>query len=213
MAWVYDSSLHRYTNGKRVLSERQMLDLRNAIADGMGEESASLATRLLDGEITLAKWAEEFAALIHDGVSAGFVLGRGGVAQMDATAVERLASLIADQLGFAKAFATDLAASLDLGTATVDGVAARSALYGGGAVQAFHVGQSLDWGIELPFYPADGGTECMGNCRCEWHITDTDEQIEATWVTAGDGNVCQGCEARGKEYGPGSPFVQSKAAT
>ena len=213
MTWAFDPVTHRYTNGKRVLTERQLLDLRNSIADGMGEESASLATRLLDGEITLAQWAEEFAALIHDGVSAGFVLGRGGVMQMDATAVERLASLITDQLGFAKAFATDLSTSLDLGTATVDGVAARSALYGGGAVQAFHVGQSQDWGIELPYYPADGETSCLGRCRCEWHITDNaDGEPEATWVTVGDERVCPECEARGKEYGPGSPFTQSKAA-
>jgi hypothetical protein len=210
MAWVYSN--HRYVNGKRVLTEREMLDLRNAIADGMTEESAGLASKLVSGVMTLVEWAKSFARLIANGVSAAFMLGRGGKAAMDETAMTTLSSLISDQHDYAKAFVTDLATALDAGTATEAGVAARSSLYSGAAVNSFHVGQSQDWMIDLPYYPGDGLTVCGGNCRCEWSITDTDTEVTAIYHTVGDEKTCDDCIARGNEFGPDSPFIQSKAA-
>jgi hypothetical protein len=212
MAWVYDASNHQYRDGDLVVTERQMLDLRNAIADGMSEESEALAKQLVAKTITLAKWAKAFAQLIADGIGAGFLLGRGGTALMDDASVSVLDGLIADQLGYAKAFATDLATALLDDKATEDGVAGRSALYAGASVHAFDQGRSQDWGVQLPYYPADGETECGGNCRCEWQLVDTDTELTATWITVGDRKVCDDCQARGDEYGPGSPFVQSKGA-
>jgi hypothetical protein len=210
MAWVYDPSAHRYVDGDRLLTERQLLDLRNAIADGMSTEAKSLARQLIDGVITFAQWAKAFAKLIRDGITAGFLLGRGGQAQLTAVSTKTLDALVADQLGYAKSFASVVSDLIDAGTATVDGVGSRSALYAGASVQAFHQGQSEDWRIELPYYPADGETECLGNCRCSWEVTDTDTEVTAIWRTEDDHKVCEDCEARGKEYGPDSPFVQSK---
>jgi hypothetical protein len=189
MAWVYDASTHRYRDGDLVVSERQLLDLRNAIADGMTDESATLARQLVDGVLTLVQWAKAFAKLISDGVGAGFLLGRGGVAQLDA------------------------AEELDIEEPRMGFVSARSALYSGGAVHAFSVGQDEAMGISLPYYPADGGESnsgepcvCFGNCRCEWQISIDGTKGTAAWVTAQDGKVCPGCEARGEEYGPDNPF-------
>ncbi|MCC6314204.1 MAG: hypothetical protein IT337_09315 [Thermomicrobiales bacterium] len=189
-----------------------MLALRNAIADGMTAESASLAQRLIDGALSLVEWAKAFAKLIRAGVGAGFLLGRGGRATADAAAKAALADLVNTQLAYAKAFAADVGLRLGDGTATVEGVAARSALYAGASVQAFDQGRSLDWGVRLPFYPSDGDTACGGNCRCAWEIADFEDRIEATWHTEGDSRVCDDCRSRGNRYGPGSPFVQSKVS-
>lgn len=211
MAWVYDASKHQYRDGDLVVTERQLLDIRNAIADGMSEESATLAKQLVAKTITLAQWAKAFAQLIVDGIGAGFLLGRGGTALMDDASTALLDGLIADQLGYAKDFATAIAPALDDETATADGIAARSALYSGAAVHGFDQGRSQDWGVQLPYYPADSGTVCGGNCRCSWELVDYDDRLEATWVTEEDSKVCPDCEARGSQYGPGSPFIQSKA--
>lgn len=210
MAWTWDAAKRRYTDGERVLSERDLLALRNAVADGMAEESVALAQRLVDGGFTLADWAEAFSDLIRAGTSAGFVLGRGGAAQLDRAAFDLLEQLILDQLGFAKGFAAELAPALDAGTATAEGVAARSALYAGAGVQAFDRGRGQAWGLDLPYFPADGLTACHGNCRCEWSIEELEDRIEATWHVVGDEASCDGCIARGNQYGPGSPFTQAK---
>jgi hypothetical protein len=213
MAWVYDASTHRYRDGDLVVSERQLLDLRNAIADGMTDESATLARQLVDGVLTLVQWAKAFAKLISDGVGAGFLLGRGGVAQLDAASTATLDGLIAEQHDYAKQFATAIAEELDIEEPRMGFVSARSALYSGGAVHAFSVGQDEAMGISLPYYPADGGESnsgepcvCFGNCRCEWQISIDGTKGTAAWVTAQDGKVCPGCEARGEEYGPDNPF-------
>lgn len=212
MAWVWQAEKHRYVDGKRVLTEREMLSIRNSIADGMTEESAGLAQQLVSGVLKLADWAKAFARLIANGLTAGFLLGRGGKAAMDETATATLSSLIADQHGYAKAFVTDLATALADETATEEGIAARSALYSGASVHAFDQGRAGDLGIELPYYPADGLTVCGGNCRCEWFINDTETGGQAVWNTVGDGKVCDDCIARGNEFGPESPFAWDVAA-
>src|SRR5436190_4071093 len=203
MAWTWDAAARRYVDGTRVVTERELLDLRNAIAGGVTDAAAALASWLVDGTLTIAGWAEAFARLIRDGTSAGFLLGLGGRAQVDLAALSTLDALIAEQLDFAMGFATELAPALDAGTATAEGVAARSALYAGASVHAFDRGRSQAWGLDLPYFPADGLTACHGNCRCEWSIEDFDDRIEATWITVGDENTCDGCQARGNQYGPG----------
>lgn len=210
--WTYDSATHRYTSGKRVLTEREMLDVRNAIADGMTEESASLARQLLDGIVTLAQWTRNFAKLLTNGIASAFLFGRGGKAAMDETATATLSGLIADQHGYAKGFVKAIAAELETAEPKLNFVAARSELYSGAAVHAFDQGRAQDFGIELPYYPADGGTKCGGNCRCEWTITDTETGGQAVWNTVGDSKVCQDCIDRGNEFGPETPFTWDLAA-
>jgi hypothetical protein len=210
MAWVFDPSKRVYRDGERVVTEKQLLALRNAIADGMTAESTSLAQRLVDGVLSLVEWARGFADVLRHGIGASFLLGRGGRSQVSAADSAVLDRLIGEQLDFARGFATELAPALDAGTATVEGVAARSALYSGASVQAFDHGRAGAWSLDLPYFPADHGTSCKSNCRCEWSIEEFDDRIEATWYTAGDDGVCDGCRARGNQYGPGSPFTQAK---
>lgn len=201
MAWVWQAEKHRYVDGKRVLTEREMLSIRNTIADGMTEESAGLATKLVTKVISLAEWARDFAKLLTNGIASAFMFGRGGKAAMDETATATLSGLIADQHGYAKDFVKAIAAELDNAEPQLGFVAARSELYSGAAVNGFHVGQSLDYGFSFEAYPADGTSECGGNCRCELIITDENESNWAvTWQTVGDFKVCPTCEDRGVKW-------------
>lgn len=213
MTWSFDVAKRQYVDGERTVTQAELIALRNTVANGMADEAETLAQRLISGAISLVEWAKAFAALIRNGIAAGFLLGRGGRSQIDRAALTLLDTLIGAQLDYAKGFATELAPSLTAGTATAEGVAARSSLYAGASVQAFDQGRAQAWSLDLPYYPADGQTSCGGNCRCEWSIDNLDDRIEATWHTEGDGKVCDGCRARGNKYGPGSPFVQRKDAT
>lgn len=211
--WTFDPVAHVYRKGKQTLSHDDLMAIRNAIADGMSEESAALARQLVAKAITLAEWAKAFARLIADGVTAAFLLGRGGTAQLDADATAALGELIATQHDYAADFAKAIAAELDKEEPQLGFVSSRSSQYAGASVNAFDQGRALDFQVSLPYYPADGLTSCMMSCRCEWQIVDTDTELTATWITVGDHKVCDDCEARGKEYGPDSPFVQTKGST
>lgn len=209
--WFWDTKNHRYvSDAGRVLTDRELLALRNAVADGMSAESAGLATKLANGVMTLLEWASAFAKLLTHGITAGFLLGHGGRAQMDAKASATLDGLIGAQHTYARGFVRDLAARINDGTLTEAGVAARSGLYAGAAVHAYEISRSSSWEISIPFAPADGGTPCLGACRCWWEFSETDTEYTATYYTRDDSRVCDGCQAREGQYGAGSPYTVAK---
>jgi hypothetical protein len=199
--WTYDSAAHKYRSGERTLTQPELLALRNAVADGMGEESAGLATRLVAGSITLLDWAASFARLIADGLTAAFLLGRGGTAAMDATANTTLSGLIAAQHEYAKSFVSDVTAAINDGSVTEAGVAERSALYSGGAVHAFETGQAASWELVAPAYPTED-SPCGGNCRCWLTFDETDTDYLIYWNTVDDSHTCDVCAQRGEDYNP-----------
>src|SRR5688572_1652632 len=61
--------------------------------------------------------------------------------------------------------------------------------------QAEAVHRRPETDIEFPYYPGEG-TECGATCRCRWDVqvrwrpADNSNATFASWVTAGDGNVC-----------------------
>lgn len=84
------------------------------------------------------------------------------------------------------------------GIAREPSIVARATMYVGtlwGAAQAL-----FTKGWDLPFYPADGSTPCLTNCRCRWTLAPgADESIlTGTWIwkTAGDERRCDPCADR-----------------
>lgn len=65
-----------------------------------------------------------------------------------------------------------------------------------GAVNASWWAGATD-GEDIGIYPGDGGTECLGNCRCEL------EQRDDGWHWVAENNCCAGCSEReaGSPYG------------
>lgn len=221
MAWTYDRTKHRYiSDDGRALSDRELVTLRNDLADGMAEEARSLVSRLFAGLLDFVSWARAFARTIASGITAGFLLGHGGARTVTPKAVSAIDAMIAEQHGYAAGFARDLADGLTGGTLTEAAASARAELYAGASVHAYEQGRADAVGVDLPYYPGDGGTSndgeqcvCLGNCRCAWQITHGgDGPATAAWITAADGKVCPGCEARGNDYPESNPFVMEQAA-
>jgi hypothetical protein len=53
----------------------------------------------------------------------------------------------------------------------------------------------------LPAYPGDGQTACLGNCRCNWDIEETEDAWEATWEL-NDAEHCADCIANAEQWNP-----------
>ncbi|MFT4040690.1 MAG: hypothetical protein QM692_21095, partial [Thermomicrobiales bacterium] len=105
---------------------------------------------------------------------------------------------------YLRGFAEEIAA----GTLSEAQVAARTQLYLASATQAYERGRAAGCvGLELPCYPADGGTRCLTNCRCHWDIKETADAWSAYYRTNA-GETCPDCQARAARY---NPYVQQKA--
>lgn len=182
----------------RPVTQAQLRKVRNQLADGMMDELDTLARRYFSGEITLGGWGARFARLIRHGTTAGWLLGSGGTNAVTRDALFRIEELIQGQTPFAEQFIRDLAGA----NLSPDQAVARSQLYAGTAVQAYEEAMAYSKGIDLPVYPGDGSTECLGRCRCSWTIETTDTEVSAWWDTLGDDRVCNGCLAMSQRYNP-----------
>ncbi len=112
-AFTFDPVRRVYLdNDGKVIAAAVILALRNAIADGAGSEFVRATTAYLKGDITLASWADAFAATIVGSAAAGYLLGRGGTnALTPITDDPRLHALTDNHLKAARGFGVALAAS------------------------------------------------------------------------------------------------------
>jgi hypothetical protein len=190
---------------------------RDAIADEYALRYAQLATLLADGTVSLAEWRWTFSELLTEMIANGYVLGRGGFDRMGDDDWLKVTGIVKDQHKFFEAFASALQIRLedresgqsiaDVLTSSQAYVANRSALYSGSAINAFEQGKAAEasegkGNLVLPAYPSDGGTPCLGACRCQWVITSNDDerQWECRWQTEADARVCNGCQELGMLY-------------
>lgn len=161
--WVYDPATARYRQPSgRVLTQAQLLDVRNAIADGFEEEVGLLVAAWFAGTMSFAEWTLAFGALITAGVTAAYLLGYGGKAAYDDHAATAIDAIVLAQLVYAKQFITDVGESM-LGDTPMSQAAmtARAKLYSGSPILSFEQGQAAANGAtSLPYMPADGLTPC-----------------------------------------------------
>lgn len=199
-AWVYNTATAKYYRSKktRPVTSKQLRKVRDLLADGVAKTIQTDAAAYLNGEIGLAAWAERFGAVIRHATMAGYFLGSGGMSAQTLATLNAIDHLIGQQTPFAERFIRELASG---GLSNAE-MAARAELYAGTAVKAYEQAMAYSNGIDLPVYPADGGTECLTRCRCAWVIETTDDQVMAWWDTVGDDGVCEGCASRGQQYNP-----------
>ena len=202
--WEYVVSRHAYRNTRtgKWLTWAQMVAIRDTFIEARQEVVRGLAARYVAGEIGANEFARLFRSITAETHAALAIMGAGGAERFGQlpVAVRNLQGILADQMPYAEAFLREIAAGL-LSDADI---ANRAALYQGAAVEAYEQANADDFEIDLPYMPGDGDTVCLSNCRCAWNVEtvfeDDDEVTYATWVTENDGNVCDDCAERGREY-------------
>lgn len=202
--WTYDGRSRRYRDGDsgRYLTGREVRDLRDRATDAAIAQAGALADQVAAGSLSPEGFNAGMRGLIKNAYGAEYALGRGGVNAMTNEDWGRVGAEVRRQHGYLDRFTAEIAAG-DLSPAQVK---ARAGIYLDGATQAHGRGQAAAVGVDPPGVPGDGGTQCLGRCRCWVEWSETRTEVRMTWhVSAGES--CPGCEARAAEW---SPWVAPK---
>lgn len=171
----------------------------------------STATQALLGGGGTQTWERQMLDAIARGHAAAAIAGaaeRLGVAagskllnERNLSRAERQAikERVAGQLPYLRQFAADVTA----GRLSDAQIAARAALYAGATRATYYQARNYGWDLRGVPIPADGGTECISNCRCVAY------EENGLWIyelTAAE--HCTGCVARAAK----SPYPLQRLA-
>ena len=177
------------------------LDILTASA---ARDVTRLTRELVRREISLARWTASMRTAIANAHTIAYLAGvadrlrvRAGSAALNAknlSAAER--STLQRAIDHQRPFFDRFVAAIRGGELSPAQIAARAQLYADSARSSYWRGAT--GGANLPFYPCDGGTPCLGHCRCRW------ESRGGVWIwVLGDAEHCDGCKARAA----GSPYA------
>lgn len=203
MSWSYDAATKSFIDesGTR-MTENELNAVRDQYLDAMDSLMETYAQNLASGAWPMSQFEAEMRRRLKDAHIAEYVLGRGGVAQMTPSDYGRIGAVLKKQYKYLRGFLNDVEA----GKETAGQATNRAKNFLGSARQSFSRGRGKSYGLDLPCHPADGGTSCHGNCRCEWNIEEDDEEYRAYWIVNAE-KSCDDCKARARQYGP---YVQAK---
>lgn len=163
--------------------ERLLADIVGSIAD----HNAALAA----GRISVDTWQQLVARDLLVGHYAAMMTGRE-TKDLSTPARNQVLTTVAEQVDYLNRFADQIAQ-----TGWQEAYGARALLYAGSVKGTFWRGRTF--GLDLPYMPGDGSSECLGNCGCRWDIAyDGDpEDLNATarWVRGKD-DSCETCVQR-----------------
>lgn len=194
--FLFDGRSMRYRDAAtgRFVSHREMTALRDSVASFYQGQLRDAGAAFQSGGSV-----RSIAELATQNATVQYLLGRGGALAMQESDWRALAAInqgITGNIG-------GTSWALNPSAYTPEQVANYAGLWAGEGVKAHSMGFAAGLDIEFPAHPGDGGTACLGNCRCAWDVTvDADGRVEAYWRTNADGNVCEDCEARAQEYNP-----------
>jgi len=204
--WRYDPVRKTYISPEgSFLSEATLNEVRDAYLEDVMGLMDDYAANLDNGIWTTAHFESEMRRRLKHAYVAEYTLGRGGASQMTQSDYGRVGNLLKSQYGYLRGYLDDLTR----GQETKGTAANRARNFIGSARQSFSRGRSRGRDLDLPYHPADGGTECHGNCRCHWDIEEDDTEVRAYWVVSAN-KPCAGCLSRGAES---SPLVFPKETT
>lgn len=163
----------------RVLA--RVLDQIDTLSDGINS-----------GALNIDQWQQRMATLLLQGHVAAYQEGRERD-DLGPGARRTIGRIVGEQVTYLNRFADQL----DTRDWEDRRDRARAALYAGSLKQAFSRGETF--GLELPFYPGDGSSECLGNCGCRWRVVWLDEEeldADAHWELGGAERHCTTCPTR-----------------
>lgn len=203
--YTYDEDTRTYKDAAgAVIAFSTVLAIRDELSDASFADAEDYTTTL-EQTLDLNAWQTDMRSLVEETQVGAFMLGRGGINVMGDTETSVLADIVKSQFTYLSVFAAQLLA----GQLSVAQAKARADLYMSAASYGFSRGRALAYDdLDLPGYPGDGGTPCLGNCRCAWDIQETNTEYRAWWLASADASECEGCDIRAGDW---SPFVQTKA--
>jgi len=168
--------------------------LNNLVGHVAGELRGH-ADRLNAGQLTPAKFHDATLKTLADANTAAYLRGaadrlgvREGSALLSRNRLSRaeradITAATAKQAPFLNGFVD----AIERGELSPAQIAARAESYAG-SVKATYAEANAPG---LPFYPGDGGTACLGHCKCSW------QQRGGDWHwTLGAGEHCDDCLQR-----------------
>lgn len=203
MSWYWDDSnktYHKIVSDKitNVLEISKIITLRDLFTDrAMKKSDALVESMMIEGSITIQQWEREMRILLRDTYRAMYELAIGGSGNMTQADYGRLGGILQEQYRYLHNFAADIAA----GRLSPLQAMNRARMYIESATQAFERAQAASYGITLPQYPGDGGTQCLANCRCHWEIRSRKKEYACYW-RLGQAEHCPDCLEASKIYNP-----------
>lgn len=177
-------------------------DAKNALLEAaqrrFEQRTAQLAAALADGRLTVEEWRVAFASEVADLHVAAYVIGAGGVEQLDAEDFAVLNAKIDEQLGYLNEWAAELEGGE---LPRLKALQARQNLYAGAANATLYEAQAQSIGISLPQQPGDGKTRCRTNCHCTLRFERRDDGIAVWWVLH-PAEHCEDCKALAAAWNP-----------
>lgn len=178
----------------RLKTERGLSRILAAIIGGIDE----LADGINGGVLSAAAWREGMADLLAVGHVAAYQEGRDSQ-ELGAGSRRQLNATLAEQAGYLNRFA----AEIDQRGWEDRKDRARATLYAGALKGSYWRGAAF--GLDLPRYPGDGSTPCIGNCTCRLRIVWLDEEeldADVYWELGGAERHCDQCPRIAAEWAP-----------
>lgn len=202
MQWIWDDIKKFFVNVASSISEAlglgALVDLRDEFADkAMGESDKLITQLMVDGDVTVQQWVGDMRDLLKNTYRAMYELAIGGRENMTQADYGRLGGILQEQYRYLDNFAADLAA----GKLSPLQAQYRARMYIESATQAFERALAAGYGIALPQYPGDGGTQCLANCRCHWDIHEREDVFACYW-NLGEAEHCPDCLSNAAVYKP-----------
>lgn len=171
--------------------------LQQLLSDAIGAVDGHTAA-FRDGDLDADGWQRRMARTLIEHHTAAYLAGKEPDDRVLRAADKAiLADVLGAQLDYLNAFADTLAATEDDGwKATYE---ARARLYAGAITGSFWRGRTV--GIDLPAYPGDGSTPCLGRCGCAIRIERDDNEVRVYWQL-GPKDSCDGCVERAGIWSP-----------
>lgn len=195
--WHYNPDARRFrdpTTG-RFISQARLVELHDKYAATRAAAMADLADELAAGSLDVPTWETLMRDEVKLAHGAQYLLGRGGRQAMAPVDWRHLETLVRTQMQYL----TNYARAVADGKLSAAQVRWRSQLYAHAARQTFERALATSWNLDLPAYPADGGTPCRARCHCHWNISVVRRRVVASW-RLGAAEHCGGCIDRAVRY-------------
>lgn len=179
--WQFDKKTKTYSNPDtgRVLSNDEMIALRDQWADSRKERVSDLAASLAEGGITVQQWEASMRYETKMAFITQYTMGKGGRGNMTYGDWGASGRMLRTQYEYLHGFAQ----SVSDGELTEAQIAARGSFYMDASVQAYERGRTATYGIpRLTQYPGDGQTSCRTSCKCALEITEDAVNWYVRWL-------------------------------